>query len=96
MFRDGLSSGLLELDELLDTIVHLANGLILGEPKTLLVGDVVDSFLRLGVLSMNSTDLKNLKIILEQQKIITHLELHVAADLLKIVLCGDLRQLDVH
>lgn len=41
-----------------NSVVHLLDGLELGESKTSLVGDVVNSSLRLGVFSVDTTDLK--------------------------------------
>ena len=48
---------LLQTDELLETIVHLLNGLVFSETHAALVGDVVDATLSLGVLTTGSADL---------------------------------------
>lgn len=59
-----------------DSVVHLLDGLELGESKTSLVGDVVDSSLRLGVLSVDSTNL-------ELESIADRLEVWLGRDLWK-------------
>ena len=48
---------LLQTDELLETIVHLLNGLVFSETHAALVGDVVDATLSLSVLATGSADL---------------------------------------
>ncbi|KAF1748264.1 hypothetical protein GCK72_024731 [Caenorhabditis remanei] len=68
--------GLLERDEVGNSVVHLLDGLELGESKTSLVGDVVDSSLRLGVLSVDSTNL-------ELESIADRLEVWLGRDLWK-------------
>lgn len=47
----------LNLDDLCDSVVHLLDGLELGESHSPLVGDVVDSSLGFSVLSAGSTHL---------------------------------------
>lgn len=75
-----LWGGGFQLDQLLDSIVHLTDGAVLGEAETLLVGDVVDTSGGFRVLTMNTTDL----------------ELHLVANGLELVLVGrDLGELNV-
>ena len=45
-------------DELLESIVHLLDGIVLGQAHAAFVGDVVDATLGLGVLSAGSADLQ--------------------------------------
>jgi len=52
-----LSSFLLQTDELLESVVHLLDGLVFSETHTTFVGDVVDATLSLGVLTSGSADL---------------------------------------
>jgi len=49
---------LLKLDQVLDSVVHLLDGLELGQTQTSLVGDVINSSLRVGVLSVDTADLE--------------------------------------
>jgi len=73
-------SSLLHTDELLETIVHLLDGLVLGETHTTFVGDVVDATLGLGVLATGSA----------------HLEVELSGGLFELdAVGGELGQLDV-
>lgn len=74
-----LSGGLFQLDQVLDTIVHLLDGLELGQTQTSLVGDVVDAAGGFRVLAVDTTDL----------------ELQAIADGLEVWAGGGLGQLDV-
>jgi len=53
-----LLCGLLELNELKDTILHLLDSLVFSKTHTALVGDVVDAALGLSVLTSGSADLE--------------------------------------
>ena len=64
---------------MLDSIVHLLDSLELGKSQTSLVGDVVNSSFRVGVFSVDSTNL----------------EFQSIADSLEVWLGGDLWQADV-
>ena len=70
---------LLELDEVLDSVVHLLDGLELGQTETSLVRDVVDASLGVGVLSVDTADL----------------ELKSVADGFEVGLGGDLGKADM-
>ncbi|GMR30158.1 hypothetical protein PMAYCL1PPCAC_00353, partial [Pristionchus mayeri] len=78
-FRSRRLGLLLELDQVLHSVVHLLDGLELGQTKTSLVGDVVNAALGVGVLAVDSTDL----------------ELESVADGLEVGLGRDLGQTDV-
>lgn len=72
---------LLNFDQFSDAIVHLLDGVVLGESHAPLVGDVVDSTLSLGVLAAGTA----------------HLQVVLGSDLLQLRLVGSqLGQLDVH
>ncbi|GMT12065.1 hypothetical protein PFISCL1PPCAC_3362, partial [Pristionchus fissidentatus] len=75
-----LCCGLLQLDELLDTIVHLLDGLVLGQAQASLVRDIVDTAGRVRVLSVDAANL----------------QLELVAHRLEVLLGRDLGQLDVH
>jgi len=64
----------------LDAVVHLFDGFELGETKTRLVRDVVDASNRIGVLAVNTADLK----------------LEIVANLFELGLGANLRQFDMH
>lgn len=51
-------SGLLSLDDFLNTIVHLLDGLEFSQSHATLVGDVINASDGFGVLSSCSTDLQ--------------------------------------
>jgi hypothetical protein len=52
-----LSSLLLHADELLETVVHLLDGLVFSQTHAAFVGDVVDTTLGFGVFTSSTTDL---------------------------------------
>ncbi|GMT11836.1 hypothetical protein PFISCL1PPCAC_3133, partial [Pristionchus fissidentatus] len=75
-----LGGSLLQLNELLDAIVHLLDGLVLGETQTSLVRDIVNTSGGVGVLSVDAANL----------------QLELVAHRREVGLGGDLGQLDVH
>lgn len=70
----------LDLEQLLDALVHREHGLDLRDAQAALVGDVVDTALGLGVLAMDATDR----------------ELEVLGELLEVGTRAHVRELDVH
>lgn len=73
--------GLLNFDQFSDAVVHLLDGVVLGESHAPLVRDVVDAALSLGVLSAGAA----------------HLQVVLGRDLFQLRLVGrQLGQLDVH
>lgn len=96
-------SFLLQADQLLESVVHLLDGLVFGQTHTAFVGDIVDTTLSLGVLTTGTADLfsglNNLIISISLIMIdtVTHLEVEFAGGFLELsAVSSQFGQLDVN